>query len=87
MVMREILYVPVLTGPCADIPAFIELLSLAALMEKLLAKSGVPRSQEGVVSLLCPTGLDFLVGWIALMRMGYGVVFTAYVHCYLQGWS
>lgn len=57
--------------------AYNDLLSLAAVMEVLLHKSGIQRCQEGVVSLLCPTGLDFLVAWIALMQMGYGVVFTA----------
>ena len=63
--------------PCADHEAYVELLSLATAMEDMLRRSGIPRAQEGVVSLLCPTGLDFLVSWIALMRMGYGVVFTA----------
>lgn len=52
-------------------------MSLAAAMEKLLVQSGIPKGHEGVVSMLCPTGIDFLVAWIALMQMGYGVVFTA----------
>lgn len=30
-----------------------------------------------IVSLLGPTGLDFLVAWIACMGLGLGVVFVA----------
>ncbi len=63
--------------------AFGELL---ALSDQLTANIHLHHTDDGekggdtgqkIVSLLCPTGLDFLVSWIAFMRMGYGVVFVA----------
>ena len=61
--------------------AFTELL---ASSDRLAAANfartlGNGRRDDGtcIVSLLCPTGLDFLLAWIALMRMGLGVVFVA----------
>ena len=38
------------------------------------------RDATRMMSILFPTGLDFLIIWITLMRMGYGVVLVAYVH-------
>jgi hypothetical protein len=48
---------------------------MAAELEKL----GVETNKEAVkmISILFPTGLEFLVIWITLMRMGYGVVSIA----------
>jgi len=48
---------------------------MAAELEKL----GVARNRVAVkiISILFPTGLEFLVIWITLMRMGYGVVLIA----------
>jgi len=48
---------------------------MAAELEKL----GVETNRDAVkmVSILFPTGLEFLVIWITLMRMGYGVVLVA----------
>jgi acyl-CoA synthetase (AMP-forming)/AMP-acid ligase II len=58
--------------------AYPKLLALSEGVASKLIKGGIPIQEDGgVVSMLCPTGLDFLVGWIALMRMGYGVVFVA----------
>ncbi|WVF66748.1 hypothetical protein IAT40_001490 [Kwoniella sp. CBS 6097] len=59
--------------------SFRELLSLSGKLIGQLEKNGLrgPTGERNVVSLLCPTGLDFLLAWIALMRMGYGVVFIA----------
>ncbi|KAJ9108879.1 hypothetical protein QFC21_000199 [Naganishia friedmannii] len=34
-------------------------------------------TEQPVVSLLAPTGLDFLVAWVACMGLGYGVAFIA----------
>ncbi|ORX40318.1 hypothetical protein BD324DRAFT_655201 [Kockovaella imperatae] len=36
-----------------------------------------PVSDNPTIGLLCPSNLDFLVAWIALMRLGYGVLFVA----------
>ena len=49
--------------------------AMAAELEKL----GVETNRDAVkmVSILFPTGLEFLVIWITLMRMGYGVVLVA----------
>jgi acyl-CoA synthetase (AMP-forming)/AMP-acid ligase II len=33
--------------------------------------------EDATIAMLCPTGLEFLVTWITLMRMGYGVVLVA----------
>ncbi|WVQ94361.1 hypothetical protein IAU59_001440 [Kwoniella sp. CBS 9459] len=59
--------------------SFRELLSLTGKLVTQLEENGLraPSDVRDVVSLLCPTGLDFLLAWIGLMRMGYGVVFTA----------
>lgn len=60
--------------------AFPELISRASAVAHKLIKAGVPTNESGeekIVSLLCPTGLDFLLTWIAGMRLGYGVVFVA----------
>jgi acyl-CoA synthetase (AMP-forming)/AMP-acid ligase II len=35
--------------------------------------------ENQIVSLLCPTGIDFLVAWIGCMGLGLGVVFVASV--------
>jgi hypothetical protein len=54
--------------------------SLVTLSEQLIFDFGELRllpSSGGIVCLLCPTGLDFLIAWIALMRIGYGVVLIA----------
>ena len=45
-----------------------------------LLGAGIKPNESGddrAISLLCPTGLDFLLAWLGLMRMGYGVVFIA----------
>ncbi|WWD19982.1 hypothetical protein CI109_104455 [Kwoniella shandongensis] len=59
--------------------SFTELLTLSNGIIAGLLQAGIAPAQhdKNVVSLLCPTGLDFLLGWIALMRMGYGVMFIA----------
>lgn len=60
--------------------AYVELLDRSTAVAARLIDSGIPfndTQEEKIVSLLCPTGLDFLLAWIALMRMGYGVVFVA----------
>ncbi|OCF34514.1 hypothetical protein I316_03555 [Kwoniella heveanensis BCC8398] len=59
--------------------SFRELLALSGKLVPQLNKDGLepPTDGKNVVSLLCPTGLDFLLAWIGLMRMGYGVVFIA----------
>ncbi|KAK8849366.1 hypothetical protein IAR55_004698 [Kwoniella newhampshirensis] len=59
--------------------SFTELLTLSNEVTVGLKESGIKAGQGGnnIVSLLCPTGLDFLLAWIALMRMGCGVVFIA----------
>ncbi|WVR04200.1 hypothetical protein IAU60_001200 [Kwoniella sp. DSM 27419] len=58
--------------------SYPELLRLSAQAAAQLNQAGVkPTTQNDIISLLCPTGLDFLVAWMALMRMGYGVVFIA----------
>jgi len=48
-------------------------------MASELKKLGVEMNREAVkmVSILFPTGLEFLIIWITLMRMGYGVVLIA----------
>lgn len=61
-------------------PAFGDLLSLSDVLIRGLIDVGVPineKDEDSVVSLLCPTGLDFLLAWIGLLRMGHGVVFIA----------
>ncbi|WWC89627.1 uncharacterized protein L201_004552 [Kwoniella dendrophila CBS 6074] len=59
--------------------SFPDLLGLSARLASGLMNGGVSRKKDGehIISLLCPTGLDFLVAWIALMRLGYGVVLIA----------
>lgn len=37
----------------------------------------VNRDATRMMSILFPTGLDFLIIWITLMRMGHGVVLVA----------
>nr|XP_019010654.1 uncharacterized protein I206_03956 [Kwoniella pini CBS 10737]OCF49435.1 hypothetical protein I206_03956 [Kwoniella pini CBS 10737] len=66
-------------GWTCDCYSFPELLDLSSRLVGGLVSEGVNESKDnaGIVSLLCPTGLDFLLGWIALMRMGYGVVLIA----------
>ena len=48
-------------------------------MARVLEKLGVETNKDAVkmISILFPTGLEFLVIWITLMRMGYGVVLVA----------
>lgn len=58
----------------------MELIELSTQVACDLVQKGVPcRSKESnrIIAMLCPTGLDFLITWIALMRMGYGVVLVA----------
>ncbi|WWC93869.1 hypothetical protein V866_000705 [Kwoniella sp. B9012] len=59
--------------------SFPQLLDLSYRLGYQLAQRGVPINQDDtkIISLLCPTGLDFLISWIALMRLGYGVVLIA----------
>nr|XP_019007008.1 uncharacterized protein I203_00603 [Kwoniella mangroviensis CBS 8507]OCF70469.1 hypothetical protein I203_00603 [Kwoniella mangroviensis CBS 8507] len=59
--------------------SFPQLLDLSNKLGYQLAQRGVPINQNDtkIISLLCPTGLDFLISWIALMRLGYGVVLIA----------
>ncbi|WVW83561.1 hypothetical protein I302_105582 [Kwoniella bestiolae CBS 10118] len=59
--------------------SFPELLDLSTRLASGLIDRGVLINHDDtrIVSLLCPTGLDFLLAWIALMRMGYGVVLIA----------
>ncbi|WWD02658.1 hypothetical protein V865_000698 [Kwoniella europaea PYCC6329] len=59
--------------------SFPQLLDLSCRLGYQLAQRGVPISQDDtkIISLLCPTGLDFLISCIALMRLGYGVVLIA----------
>lgn len=60
--------------------AYPELMSRSTAVAHGLVEAGVPVNQSGeekIISLLCPTGLDFLLTWIAGMRLGYGVVFVA----------
>jgi acyl-CoA synthetase (AMP-forming)/AMP-acid ligase II len=61
--------------------AFTQLLALSEVVASNLLDCGIPilHGETGVVSLICPTGLEFLLAWLALMRMGYGVVFIAWV--------
>jgi len=48
-------------------------------MARVLEKLGVETNKDAakMISILFPTGLEFLVIWITLMRMGYGVVLIA----------
>lgn len=60
--------------------AYRQLISRSTSVAHELVKAGIPINESGeekIVSLLCPTGLDFLLTWIAGMRLGYGVVFVA----------
>lgn len=50
---------------------------IVALSGKLISELPGFGADGGLVCLLCPTGLDFLVAWIGLMRMGRGVVLVA----------
>ena len=36
-------------------------------------------TRQRTVAFLCPSSEDFLVGWLALMRLGYAVLLIAYV--------
>jgi hypothetical protein len=49
--------------------------AMAAELKKLGV--GINRDAVKTISILFPTGLEFLVIWITLMRMGYGVVLIA----------
>jgi acyl-CoA synthetase (AMP-forming)/AMP-acid ligase II len=55
------------------------LIELSDIAAHNLVEQGVHLSRDagGIVCMLLPTGLDFLITWIALMRMGYGVVLVA----------
>nr|XP_018263413.1 uncharacterized protein I303_04907 [Kwoniella dejecticola CBS 10117]OBR85571.1 hypothetical protein I303_04907 [Kwoniella dejecticola CBS 10117] len=66
-------------GWTCDRYSFPELLDLSSRLANGLASNGVGDNKPDarIVSLLCPTGLDFLLAWIALMRLGYGVVLIA----------
>jgi hypothetical protein len=57
----------------------MQLLKMSDAMAAVLEKLGVEMNRDAVkmISILFPTGLDFLVIWITLMRMGYGVVLIA----------
>ncbi len=58
--------------------AYPELLTLAQCMSARLDISPAPQDgEQHIISLLCPTGPDFLVAWLALMGLGYGVVLVA----------
>lgn len=59
--------------------AFKQILEMSNLMASALVKLGVEvnRDTTKMISILFPTGLDFLIIWITLMRMGYGVVLIA----------
>lgn len=58
--------------------AFLDLIALSNCQVESLIEAGVAEDGQGkTVSLLCPTGLDFLIAWLALIRLGYGVVFVA----------
>jgi hypothetical protein len=50
-------------------------------MAAVLVEAGVEvnRDTAKMVSILFPTGIEFLIIWITLMRMGYGVVLIACV--------
>lgn len=65
--------------PLADDSAFKQILEMSNSMASTLVKLGVEvhRDTTKMVSILFPTGLDFLIIWITLMRMGYGVVLIA----------
>lgn len=52
----------------------------AAVLFELGLEVNSDADKTRMVSILFPTGLDFLVIWITLMRMGYGVVLIAWVH-------
>ncbi|WRT66055.1 uncharacterized protein IL334_003007 [Kwoniella shivajii] len=59
--------------------SFDELLNHSGTLARGFVQWGVSFHEDDtrIVSLLCPTGIEFLISWIALMRMGYGVVFIA----------
>jgi acyl-CoA synthetase (AMP-forming)/AMP-acid ligase II len=59
--------------------AYRDILALSDSMAGALVRQGVKinRDQIKIISILFPTGLDFLVIWVSLMRMGYGVVLVA----------
>lgn len=52
-------------------------LSLVDCGRRQLLKEKSFGSEQPVVSLLAPTGLDFLIAWVACMGLGYGVTFIA----------
>ena len=39
-----------------------------------------PTQSHKTVAFLCPSSIDFLFGWLALMRLGYSVLLIAYVN-------
>lgn len=60
--------------------AFRDLAHLAQRMAETLKpqfESVPPIAKQRIVSLLCPTNIDFLVAWIACMGLEIGVVFIA----------
>ena len=69
--------------------AYLRLLQLSDGFIAGLESSGIPLISNvssaapssighgNLVALLCPTGLEFLLAWIALMRTGCGVLFVA----------
>lgn len=46
---------------------------------QLLHENETPSTQDKTIALLCPSSVDFLFGWLALMRLGYSVLLIAYV--------
>ncbi|KAJ9101904.1 putative NRPS-like protein biosynthetic cluster, partial [Naganishia cerealis] len=60
--------------------SFKDILALSDSFSRELIKLGMKEYADGrqpIVSLLAPTGLDFLVAWVACMGLGYGVAFIA----------
>ena len=58
----------------------LQLLSIS-LGHRLLqyGKLSPPLQSNTTLALLCPSSVDFLFGWLALMRLGYSVLLIAYV--------
>lgn len=47
------------------------------LLEHGLLSPPRPVPSHGSVAFLCPSSIDFLIGWLALMRLGYSVLLIA----------
>ena len=71
------------------VSAFQDLQQLSISLAHRLAQYGslsTPAEPNETVAFLCPSSVDFLFGWLALMRLGYAVLLIAYVNESLSQW-